>query len=112
MGLLDLAGLLARFRRAHPGVPIRLARGAAPDLARAAADAELDIAFIDGPADPVKLTRIDPGRDYLVLAAPRGDPLAPPARWHSSTANSGGSPADRHRAGRFRPCALALHAPG
>jgi DNA-binding transcriptional LysR family regulator len=27
-------------------------------------------------ADPAKLTRIDLGRDYLVLAVPRGDPLA------------------------------------
>ncbi len=74
--IMDLAGLLARFRRAHPGVTIRLTHGAASDLARAAADAELDIAFIDGPVDPVKLTRIDLGRDYLVLAVPRGDPLA------------------------------------
>ena len=74
--IMDVAGLLARFRRAHPGVTIRLTHGAASDLARAAADAELDMAFIDGPVDPAKLTRIDLGRDYLVLAVPRGDPLA------------------------------------
>jgi DNA-binding transcriptional LysR family regulator len=57
-------------------VAIRLTHGAASDLARAAADAELDVAFIDGPVDPAKLTRIGLGRDYLVLAVPRGDPLA------------------------------------
>ena len=76
LGVVDLAGLLACFRRAHPGVTIRLSHGAASALARAAADAELDIAFIDGPADPARLTRTELGRDYLVLAVPRGDPLA------------------------------------
>jgi DNA-binding transcriptional LysR family regulator len=57
-------------------VTIRLSHGAASALARAAADAELDIAFIDGPVDPARLTRTELGRDYLVLAVPRGDPLA------------------------------------
>ena len=76
LGVVDLAALLASFRRAHPGVTIRLTHGAASALARAAADAELDIAFIDGPVDPARLTRTELGRDYLVLAVPRGDPLA------------------------------------
>ena len=74
--IMDVAGLLARFRRAHPGVTIRLTHGAASDLARAAAGAELGVAFIDGPVDQAKLSRIGLGRDYLVLAVPRGDPLA------------------------------------
>ena len=72
LGVVDLAALLARFRRAHPGVTIRLSHGAASDLARAAADTELDIAFIDGPVDPARLTRTPLGRDHLVLAVPRG----------------------------------------
>ena len=55
--IMDVAGLPARFRRAHPGVAIRLTHGAASDLARAAADAELGVGFIDGPVDPAKLTR-------------------------------------------------------
>ena len=76
LGVVDLAALLATFRRAHPGVTIRLSHGAASALARAAADAELDIAFIDGPVNPARLTRTELGRDYLVLAIPRGDPLA------------------------------------
>ena len=76
LGVVDLAALLASFRRAHPGVTIRLTHGAASALARAAADAELDIAFVDGPVDPARLTRTELGRDHLVLAVPRGDPLA------------------------------------
>jgi len=45
-------------------------------LACAAADAQLDVAFIDGPTDPARVTRIDIGHDDLILAVPRGDPLA------------------------------------
>ena len=75
LGVVDLTALLARFRRAHPGVTVRLTHGAASALARAAADAELDIAFVDGPVDTARLTRTELGRDHLVLAVPRGDPL-------------------------------------
>jgi DNA-binding transcriptional LysR family regulator len=46
------------------------------ELVLVIADAELDIAFIDGPVDPARLTRTELGRDYLALAVPRGDPLA------------------------------------
>ena len=76
LGVVDLAALLARLRRAHPEVTIRLRHDAASALARAAADAELDVAFIDGPVDRARLTRIELGGDELVLAVPRGDPLA------------------------------------
>ena len=76
LGVIDLPALLAAFRRAHPGVTIRLSHDAAPVLASAAADAQLDIAFIDGPTDPARLTRVEIGHDDLVLAVPQGDPLA------------------------------------
>ncbi len=76
LGVVDLAALLARLRRAHPQVSVRLSHDAASALARAAADAELDIAFIDGPVDQGRLTRVEIGGDELVLAVPRGDPLA------------------------------------
>jgi DNA-binding transcriptional LysR family regulator len=76
LGIVDLAALLTTFRRAHPGVTIRLSHDAAPVLARAAADAELDIAFVDGPTDRARLTRIELGHDDLVLAVRRDDPLA------------------------------------
>ena len=76
LAVIDLPALLAGLRRAHPGVTIRLSHDAAPVLARAAAEAQLDIAFIDGPTDPAALTRVEIGHDNLVLAVPQGDPLA------------------------------------
>lgn len=76
LAVIDLPALLAAFHRAHPSVTIQLSHDAAPVLARAAADAQLDIAFIDGPTDPAALTRIEIGHDDLILAVPQGDPLA------------------------------------
>jgi DNA-binding transcriptional LysR family regulator len=76
LGVIDLPALLAHLHRAHPELTIRLSHDAAPVLARATADTELDIAFIDGPTDPTKLTRVEIGHDELVLAVPRDDPLA------------------------------------
>jgi DNA-binding transcriptional LysR family regulator len=76
LGVIDLPALLGGFHRAHPDVTIRLSHDAAPVLARAAADAQLDIAFIDGPTDPASLTRVEIGHDDLILAVPRSDPLA------------------------------------
>ncbi|HEY1324905.1 MAG TPA: LysR family transcriptional regulator [Streptosporangiaceae bacterium] len=80
LGVIDLPAMLATFRRSHPGVTIRLSHDAASELARAAADAELDIAFVDGPVDQARLRRFDLGHDDMVLAVPRGDPLANRAR--------------------------------
>jgi DNA-binding transcriptional LysR family regulator len=62
LAVIDLPALLAGFRRAHPGVTIRLSHDAAPVLASAAADAQLDIAFIDGPTDPAHRIRASPAR--------------------------------------------------
>ena len=76
LGVIDLPALLAGFRRTHPGVTVRLSHDAAPALASVAADAQVDIAFIDGPTDPTRLTRVEIGHDDLVLAVPQGDPLA------------------------------------
>jgi DNA-binding transcriptional LysR family regulator len=76
LGVIDLAALLAAFCRAHPQVTIRLSHDGAPALARAVADAQLDIAFIDGPTDPRRVTRIAIGSDDLILAVSRTDPLA------------------------------------
>ena len=76
LAVIDLPALLTGFSRAHPAVSIRLIHDAAPVLARAAADAQLDVAFIDGPTDPARVTRVDIGHDDLVLAVPRGDSLA------------------------------------
>jgi DNA-binding transcriptional LysR family regulator len=76
LGVVDLAALLADFRKAHSGVTVRLNWGTAADLARAVVDGELDIAFIDGPVDRAKLMTTDLGHDALVLAMRRDDPLA------------------------------------
>ncbi len=76
LGVVDLPAALARLHRDHPGVTIRLTHTAASSLARAVVDAELDIAFLDGPVDTARLTRIGLGHDDLVLAVPAGDPLA------------------------------------
>jgi DNA-binding transcriptional LysR family regulator len=91
LAVIDLPALLAGFRRAHPGVTIRLSHDAAPVLASAAADAQLDIAFIDGPTDPARLIRVEIGHDDLILAVPQGDPLA------SRTSIELGDPALRER---------------
>ena len=76
LGVIDLPALLATFRRAHAGVRLRLTHAAAGDLARAVADGELDIAFVDGPVDRDRLTITNLGHDALVLAVSRDDPLA------------------------------------
>jgi DNA-binding transcriptional LysR family regulator len=76
LGVVDLAAALARLRREHPGVTVRLGHTAAGALAQAVADAEIDIAFLDGPVDESRLTRIPLGTDELVLAVPDGDALA------------------------------------
>src|SRR5581483_7802746 len=76
LGVIDLPAALARLHRDHPGITIRLTHTAASALARAVADAELDIAFLDDPVDTTRLTRIELGHDDLVLAVPAGDPLA------------------------------------
>ena len=76
LGVVNLAAILATFRKAHPGVTLRLNWGAASDLARAVVDGELDIAFIDGAIDRNRLMSTNLGHDALVLAMRRDDPLA------------------------------------
>ena len=76
VGVIDLPALLSGFCQTHPQVMIRLSHDSAPALARGVVDAQLDIAFIDGPTDPRRVTRIEIGSDELVLAAARTDPLA------------------------------------
>ena len=71
LGVVDLAALLTTFRKDHPGVTLRLSWGAAGDLARAVVDGELDVAFVDGPIDRVRLMTTDLGHDALVLAMRR-----------------------------------------
>ena len=76
LGVVDLAALLTGFRKAHPQVTLRVTHAAAGELARAVADGELDIAFVDGPVDRARLTITELGHDALVLAMSDDDPLA------------------------------------
>lgn len=76
LGALDLPALLARFRRRYPGVTLRLRHDSAGGLARACAVGELDVAFVDQPIDATRLVQRPLGTEHLVLAVPRGDPLA------------------------------------
>jgi DNA-binding transcriptional LysR family regulator len=104
LGVLDPPALLTSFSRAHPDVTLRLSHDAAATLARAAADAQLDIAFIDGPTDPARVTRVEIGHDDLVLAVSRADPLA------ARTSIQLGDPALRDRSFVDYRADSALHA--
>ncbi|MER6811419.1 LysR substrate-binding domain-containing protein [Spirillospora sp. NPDC000708] len=76
LGVLDLPALLARYRRRHPGVTLRLRHAGAPALARETAAGRLDLAFVDHATGDARLTEHPLGGDRLVLAVPRTDPLA------------------------------------
>jgi DNA-binding transcriptional LysR family regulator len=106
LAVIDLPALLAGFRRAHPGVPIRLSDDAAPVLASAAADAQLDIAFIDGPIDP---RPADPRRDRPRRPDPRrpaGRPAGQPGQ-HRTRRPGAARARLRRLPGRLRaPCQI------
>ncbi|QKG25150.1 LysR family transcriptional regulator [Actinomadura verrucosospora] len=76
LGVLDLPALLARYRRRHPGVVLRLRHAGAAALARETAAGALDIAFVDRATGEPRLAEHPLGGDRLVLAVPRADPLA------------------------------------
>ncbi|GAA3510686.1 LysR family transcriptional regulator [Actinocatenispora rupis] len=76
LGPVDLSALLARFHRRHPGVLLRLRNDNAPRLARDVVRGESDLAFVDHPVDTRGLREIPLGAEDLILAVPRGDPLA------------------------------------
>ncbi|HEU5024079.1 LysR substrate-binding domain-containing protein [Actinomadura sp. NPDC048394] len=76
LGVLDLPALLARYRRRHPGVALRLRHAGAAALARETAAGSLDLAFVDRATGEPRLAEHPLGGDRLVLAVPRTDPLA------------------------------------
>ena len=75
--VIDLPAELGRFRRRHPGVRIHVRDGLVPDLARAVADGELDLAFIavNGPF-PEALVSFGHWQQRLVLLTYPGHRLA------------------------------------
>jgi len=78
LGRVNLPGLLARFRRRHPAVTVRIHHDAAASLVRHTADGELDLAFVDLPLGPqgnrVRARSIS--RESLQLAVGSADPIA------------------------------------
>jgi DNA-binding transcriptional LysR family regulator len=76
LGLVDLPALVTRFHRRHPAVTLRLRNDAVPELVRATADGELDLAFVDRPLDDRRVRAVPLGVEPVVLAVAAGDPLA------------------------------------
>ncbi len=75
---IDIHGMVARFRRRHPAVTIRIHHAGAPELVRRTADGEIDLAFVDLPLGP-RGDRVRPhtiASEMLQLAVAADDPLA------------------------------------
>lgn len=53
-GLFDVAGLLARYRAAYPGIQIRLRQASSADLGDLLADGTLDVIFATAPDEPIR----------------------------------------------------------
>jgi LysR family transcriptional regulator, transcription activator of glutamate synthase operon len=81
-GGLDVAGLLARFSRAHPGVEVGLREGIAADMFRLLAADELDAAFCLLAGETSDELAVEPlSREEVVAAfAPDRAPHAPRVR--------------------------------
>ena len=75
---IDIHGLVARFRRRHPAVTMRIHHVGAPELVRRTADGEIDLAFVDLPLGPqgdrVRTHHI--ASEMLQLAVAADDPIA------------------------------------
>lgn len=52
--LFDVAGLLARYRVAYPGIQIRLRQASSADLGDLLADGTLDVIFATAPDEPIR----------------------------------------------------------
>ncbi len=78
IGRVDLPGLVARFRRRHPAVTLRIHHVGAPELVRRTADGEIEFAIVDLPlgaqASRVRVRAI--ATESLQLAVAARDPAA------------------------------------
>jgi DNA-binding transcriptional LysR family regulator len=80
LGLIDLAGLLARFHRERPGVQLlpRPTSGGSTELIHDVERDELDLAFVSVPGHlhpPVGIELIELASDPILLAVPPGHRL-------------------------------------
>jgi DNA-binding transcriptional LysR family regulator len=67
---------MARFARAHPQISLRLSVGNTAQVARAVAEGEAELGFIEGVVDDPALARTRVGADRLVILAAPSHPLA------------------------------------
>ncbi|MFJ2777054.1 LysR family transcriptional regulator [Kitasatospora sp. NPDC087315] len=74
--LLTLAGVLARFRTAHPDVEVRLRQSAADVMVRQLRDREVDLCFASQPLAGPALSSVVLLREEVLLAVPVGHRLA------------------------------------
>jgi DNA-binding transcriptional LysR family regulator len=78
MRAIDLAGLLAAFRAAHPGVEVQIRHsGGSSEMALQVREGGLDLAFVALPGDgPPGLELIPLAHEPIMLAVPSAHPLA------------------------------------
>lgn len=78
LGRIDLARILVRYHRRHPGVTLRVHHDGVPALVDETLAGSVDLAFVDRPlGDHAGQVREHPlGSDALVLAVAAADPLA------------------------------------
>ena len=67
---------LVAFRRAHPGVELRLRVGNTAEVAQAVRDGAADIGFVEGRVDDPALLAEEVARDQLVVVVAPGHPWA------------------------------------
>ena len=67
---------LVDFRRAHPGIDIKLTVGNTADVAAAVLSGAVELGFIEGPIDMPALTSREVGRDNLLILVGPGHPWA------------------------------------
>lgn len=77
-GVVELAGLLARFRSAFPAVRLVIRDNRAPKMIANLVDGELDVAFIAGETQglPAGLSGIELAKERLVAVVDPAHPLA------------------------------------
>lgn len=70
-----LTSHLARFRKEHPGVALRITTANTRDVALATLERRVEVALVEGPVDDPRLSVIPWRDDELVLIAPPGHAL-------------------------------------
>ncbi|MEV0260445.1 LysR substrate-binding domain-containing protein [Streptomyces sp. NPDC050617] len=74
--LLSLTGLLAEYRRRHPGVRVRLFQSTAEAMGRQLRAREVDFCLASQPLTGSSLDSVELLREEVLLAVPLGHPLA------------------------------------